>query len=1007
MSHSAVKGKLIAVIGDEDTCTGFLLGGIGELNKKREPNFLVVDKNTSRHDIEETFRAFLKRDDIAIILINQTIAEEIRYVIDSHDQPVPAVLEIPSKDSPYDSSKDSILRRAKHSTLASMKNGSVLYDRQDSGYPGSPVILETQHIRRNYKYLKREMDTYTIVDFLVQHNILNTEENSFLIGKPRARKCDFILRKLLRHPRHLPEFTKMIKLNSQEQGFRCFLLLPHSESLASEDSIANERVLHTKSLNRTLEKYRDELLEAIKSRISNESDSIVDDFLEEDVIHVDEHEEISTEKNKSTAASLLLNYITNKLPGSYQKLLSILETYELNDLAVHLLKEIDNTDLERTGNEEQLRVEFVVGEVYQCSMEALNTKIRKIRKIKIIISDDDGNEEVLGEVMKQIPSSEEMVAQGIHSTFEGTSTGSVIIVLQTESSYAMAKLEHFIEKEGISKFLAQLFESRDVRIVLTKEKYNIEVQIRVAQEPADSTLDILHAEHRKLETTYKSRLEKCHGFLLEELEPRCLLKEQEVADIFSSVLEKMNQPGLRAANVEFFLEYLKNQSEEKIQVVVDKLKDKNTYIYDQMFPNTAKYEDIDIDQVKGNILDSLPELLDIVSIRAIQTPLLSTGIILSEELDFIHKNSESLRNETLQFMKLVLHRGTEAIKIFLSALETSYGESTVQSLLQPREITSAIEKRHAKIEYKAFNKEDGLLFKGRFVLELKTEDESEKQDVKCIYAREEGPTKDGNLETLSEDHSSSESDSSNAAHKTRSDSESKITSTKASNIGKLELDSSEILSKLTRKLGNVEDVLVVKRILSSTKLKDERKRDEVQRIFPKKYEKIKEDVSKLQHVLKELQSMIILKAGSVFTEKYEYFWTGQFEEFEERCQDETKQTLYSGSMSRFERQDTIATLTEEYGDTTLTESDEDKESSNVLNQQSSKYQGILMGKVRKIEIVQSVMEVFRIMTEKETQLMAIKNILNEEQYKKLEKYIIKLQAISEKMEKAAESADVA
>lgn len=37
----------------------------------------------------------------------------IRHVIDSHTQPVPAVLEIPSKDHPYDASKDSILRRAK------------------------------------------------------------------------------------------------------------------------------------------------------------------------------------------------------------------------------------------------------------------------------------------------------------------------------------------------------------------------------------------------------------------------------------------------------------------------------------------------------------------------------------------------------------------------------------------------------------------------------------------------------------------------------------------------------------------------------------------------------------------------------------------------------------------------------------------------------------------------------------------------------------------------------
>ncbi|CAG0914610.1 unnamed protein product [Notodromas monacha] len=40
----APKGKLIAVIGDEDTCVGFLLGGIGELNRNRQPNFLVVDK---------------------------------------------------------------------------------------------------------------------------------------------------------------------------------------------------------------------------------------------------------------------------------------------------------------------------------------------------------------------------------------------------------------------------------------------------------------------------------------------------------------------------------------------------------------------------------------------------------------------------------------------------------------------------------------------------------------------------------------------------------------------------------------------------------------------------------------------------------------------------------------------------------------------------------------------------------------------------------------------------
>lgn len=83
MAHSAQKGKLLAIIGDEvsqiskihmhkyryrrpftgnfilfhsllpfpkDTVTGFLLGGIGEVNKTRTPNFLVVNKgNISFH----------------------------------------------------------------------------------------------------------------------------------------------------------------------------------------------------------------------------------------------------------------------------------------------------------------------------------------------------------------------------------------------------------------------------------------------------------------------------------------------------------------------------------------------------------------------------------------------------------------------------------------------------------------------------------------------------------------------------------------------------------------------------------------------------------------------------------------------------------------------------------------------------------------------------------------------------------------------------------------------
>ena len=34
-------GKLMSIIAEEDTVTGFLLGGIGQLDKERNSNFLV------------------------------------------------------------------------------------------------------------------------------------------------------------------------------------------------------------------------------------------------------------------------------------------------------------------------------------------------------------------------------------------------------------------------------------------------------------------------------------------------------------------------------------------------------------------------------------------------------------------------------------------------------------------------------------------------------------------------------------------------------------------------------------------------------------------------------------------------------------------------------------------------------------------------------------------------------------------------------------------------------
>ena len=102
---------LLAIIGDEETVTGFLLAGIGERNEN-STNFLIVNSTTEKAQIEDFFKSLIVRKDIGIILISQHVAEIIRETLDAYDEIIPTVLEIPSKNHPYSIEKDSVMQRA-------------------------------------------------------------------------------------------------------------------------------------------------------------------------------------------------------------------------------------------------------------------------------------------------------------------------------------------------------------------------------------------------------------------------------------------------------------------------------------------------------------------------------------------------------------------------------------------------------------------------------------------------------------------------------------------------------------------------------------------------------------------------------------------------------------------------------------------------------------------------------------------------------------------------------
>jgi len=102
--------------------TGFLLAGVGHRTADKS-NFLVVKSDTPLPVVENAFNDFTNRDDVGIILINQhvsprtpkiissQVANDIRHLLKDYTKTIPTVLEMPSKDSPYDPQQDYIMQR--------------------------------------------------------------------------------------------------------------------------------------------------------------------------------------------------------------------------------------------------------------------------------------------------------------------------------------------------------------------------------------------------------------------------------------------------------------------------------------------------------------------------------------------------------------------------------------------------------------------------------------------------------------------------------------------------------------------------------------------------------------------------------------------------------------------------------------------------------------------------------------------------------------------------------
>jgi V-type H+-transporting ATPase subunit F len=66
---------------------------------------------TSAPEIQGKFASFIERGDIGVIVITQSIADEIRPALVRHKAPVPVVIEIPDRENPYNPASDPVMKR--------------------------------------------------------------------------------------------------------------------------------------------------------------------------------------------------------------------------------------------------------------------------------------------------------------------------------------------------------------------------------------------------------------------------------------------------------------------------------------------------------------------------------------------------------------------------------------------------------------------------------------------------------------------------------------------------------------------------------------------------------------------------------------------------------------------------------------------------------------------------------------------------------------------------------
>lgn len=132
---------LLSIIADEDTCVGYILGGIGEVNEEDAPNYFVVNSTSTDKDIEKAYTEFISRKDMGIVLITKENADRI-HLPHKKSKTLPIVIEIPDKNGPYTIEIDHLLDIAQSHEKVKEEKVKNLQERRSSSQERDSIHLK-------------------------------------------------------------------------------------------------------------------------------------------------------------------------------------------------------------------------------------------------------------------------------------------------------------------------------------------------------------------------------------------------------------------------------------------------------------------------------------------------------------------------------------------------------------------------------------------------------------------------------------------------------------------------------------------------------------------------------------------------------------------------------------------------------------------------------------------------------------------------------------------------